>query len=116
MWLGRKVVKMNKVNLFLIFIVFSFSTSIHAHESCKDDLAIAYNHYEKTIGFIKKNNKKFALYYAKMFQLEAYEFKLMCAKQRLDIEMPFGDIVAEHQKIENYLFNEELIKEKMLSK
>jgi len=100
--------------MFIVYVVLCFSVSLQAHESCEDDLAFSYAYYEKTINFINQGDSKYALYYAKMFQLEAYEFKLMCGEKKLNTDIPFADIVTEHKKIEDFLFEEKLLKAKML--
>ena len=102
---------------FFIVMVFGFFFDASAHESCLNDINSSKSYYQKSVEYKKKNKLEHAAYSAKMFQLDAYEFKLVC-KEKLKLETSacsYEEIVDELIEKENRLSEEGLLKERLLS-
>ena len=68
-----------------------------AHDECLDDMNSANDYYERSVDYKKNNKLEHALYSAKMFQLEAYEFNLVCKEKLKSVtdKYSYEDILEE---------------------
>ena len=88
-----------------------------AHEGCLDDINSANDYYEKSVNYIKNNELEHAIYSAKMFQVDAYEFSLVC-KEKLKLETrkySYEGLIEQFVQKEKWLNEQGLLKDRLLS-
>lgn len=88
-----------------------------AHDECLVDINSANDYYEKSVKYKKNNKLEHAVYSAKMFQLEAYEFNLVCKEKLKSVtdKYSYEDILEELIEKEKWLMGQDLLKNKLLT-
>jgi len=92
--------------------------NLNAHDSCKDDLSLAYELYDTTVVHIGNKAEKDARYFAKRFQVEAFEFFLLCKEEykNNDKAHTYKRILKNFSTNEVALYDKGILTKLMLSK
>lgn len=115
-FISKRTVVKNWIGVFA-GIMLGFFLDASAHEGCLNDINSANEYYEKSVNYKKNNKLEHAMYSAKMFQLEAYEFNLVC-KEKLKLEAneySYEEILEQLIQKEKWLREQGLLKDKLLT-